>query len=117
MERGPSPLARGLPMPGGSVPAAQVREGTSSVIAEVEAISRSVLARSRRESGADTFLGVRVTRLALAADYAVSAARRGDFPVLRAELRHFETLTSAIWAVEDALYGSEPESVPEPAGL
>jgi hypothetical protein len=95
-------------VPSGPV-AAQVREATQRVIAEVEALSRAVLDGSPRETGADTFLSVRVTRLSLAADRAVAAATSGDLPALRAELRHFETLTTAIWMVEDAVYGSEPD--------
>ncbi len=87
--------------------AAQIRDATNTVIAEVEATSRTVLAAGGHEPGAETFLWVRVTRLAVAADQAVNAARRGDTSALNAHLRHFDALTSAIWTVQDAVYGQE----------
>jgi hypothetical protein len=87
--------------------AAEIRDATNAVIAEVEATSRAVLGASGHEPGAETFLWVRVTRLAMAADQAVNAARRGDMSALDAQLRHFDALTSAIWTVQDAVYGQE----------
>jgi hypothetical protein len=93
--------------PSGRV-AAEVRDITNTVIAEIEAMSRAVLDGCRRGTGAETFLWVRVARLVLAADRAVDAARGGNFAALRAELQHFDTLTSAIWTVENALYGCDP---------
>ena len=48
------------------------------------------------------FLSVRLSRLAAAAGDAIAAAWAGDFTQLRRHLRRFETLTSAIWAVQDA---------------
>jgi hypothetical protein len=97
--------------------AAQIREAANAVLAEVEAMSRTVLRNRGRGAGTDTFLWVRVTRLALAADRAVNAARSGDFAAARSELRHFETLTSAIATVQDAVYGRERESVRGTFGL
>jgi hypothetical protein len=44
---------------------------------------------------------VRLSRLAVAAGDAVAAAGAGDFTQLRRHLHRFETLTSAIWAVQD----------------
>ena len=88
--------------------AAEIRDATNAVIAEVEATSRAVLETGGHAPGAETFLWVRVTRLAMAADQAVNAARGGDMPALDAHLRHFDALTSAIWAVQDAVYGQEP---------
>jgi hypothetical protein len=88
--------------------AAEIRDATNAVIAEVEATSRAVLETSGQELGAETFLWVRVTRLAMAADQAVNAARSGDISALDAHLRHFDALTSAIWTVQDAVYGQEP---------
>ena len=88
--------------------AAEIRDATNPVIAEVEATSRAVLEAGGHAPGAQTFLWVRVTRLAMAADQAVNAARSGDTSALDAHLRHFDALTSAIWAVQDAVYGQEP---------
>jgi len=87
--------------------AIEVREATNAVIAYVEAASRVVLDVEQHEPGTETFLWVRVARLALAADEAFNAARSGDLPALRAHLRHFETLTSAIWTVRNAMYGPD----------
>lgn len=91
-----------------AVQAAQIRRATNAVIAEVEATSRAVLEAGGHAPGAETFLWVRVTRLAMAADQAVHAARNGDTSELDAHLRHFDALTSAIWTVQDAVYGQEP---------
>jgi hypothetical protein len=88
--------------------AAEIRDATNAVIAEVEATSRAVLEAGGHEPGAETFLWVRVTRLAMAADRAVNAARRGDLAALDAHLRHFDALTSAMWTVQDAVYGQAP---------
>jgi hypothetical protein len=88
--------------------AAEIRDATNAVIAEVEATSRAVLEVGGHAPGAETFLWVRVTRLATAADQAVNAARRGDLAALHAHLRHFDSLTSAMWTVQDAVYGQEP---------
>jgi hypothetical protein len=88
--------------------AAEIRRATNAVIAEVEAMSRAVLEASRQEPGGEAFLWVRVTRLAMAADDAVDAARHGDLAALDAHLRHFDALTRAIWTVRDAVYGREP---------
>src|SRR6201997_5237067 len=60
---------------------AQIRDATNAIIAEVEAMSRGVLLASERpEPQAETFLWVRVARLAAAADRAVDAARSRDVP-------------------------------------
>jgi len=88
---------------------AEIRDATNAIIAEAEAMSR-VAIRTAGEHGvqAETFLWVRITRLAAAADRAVGAARSRDISGLRAHLRHFDALTSAIWAVERAAYGKNP---------
>jgi len=83
--------------------AVDVRDATNAVIAEVEAMNHAVLGAGQHEPGAETFLWVRVARLAQAADHAVDAARTGDFPALRAHVRHFDTLTSAICTVQNAI--------------
>ena len=51
-------------------------------------------------------------RLAAAADDAAAAARAGGAAELRRHLRRFDTLTAAIWTVQDALSVTHP--VPGP---
>lgn len=93
----------------------EVRDATNAVIAEAEGLTRAVIqADGSRGPQAETFLWARVTRLATAADRAVSSARNRDVRALRAHLHHFDTLTSAIWTVQQASYG---HAVPDqPAG-
>lgn len=91
--------------------ATEVREATNAVITEAETAGRAALAAaagSRREPETGVFLWVRLTRLANAADEAVSAARSGDANALRRHLRRFDALASAIWAVQHAVYGQVP---------
>lgn len=86
--------------------AAAIRDVTNAILTEVEAMSRAVLEPGGAgQRGDDVFLWVRVSRLAMAADRAVSAARCGDAAALRDQLRHFDTLASALWTVEDAVSG------------
>ena len=86
--------------------ALEVRDATNAIIADTEAMSRAVLKAGGDGPGAETFLWVRVTRLALAADKAVQAADNGDVHELRTHLQHFSTLTSAIWTVQHAGVGA-----------
>jgi hypothetical protein len=91
--------------------AAEVVRATTAIVAEAEAAGREALvaaAGSRGESEAGTFLQVRLDRLAMTADEAITAARGGDDTGLRSQLRRFEALTSAIWAVQYAVYGPLP---------
>jgi hypothetical protein len=88
---------------------AEIRDATNAIIAEAEAMSRTAIRVAGVQAHqAETFLWVRVTRLAAVADRAVGAARSKDISRLRDHLRHFDTLTSAIWAVENAAYGEHP---------
>jgi hypothetical protein len=90
---------------------AEVRDATNAVIAEAEAAGRGALdatAGDRRQSETETFLWVRLARLARAADEAVDAAGAGDSPGLRRHLDRFSALTVAIWTVEEAVYVSAP---------
>jgi hypothetical protein len=88
--------------------AAEIRDATNAVIAEAEAMSSTALqGRQQREPQAETFLRVRITRLATVADRAVDVARSRDLPALRAHLDQFDTLTSALWAVQHATYGDQ----------
>lgn len=80
--------------------AAEMREATNVIVAEAEAMSHASFgAAGRPDPGTETFLWVRITRLAVAADKVVDAARNGDVPALRAHLQRLDTLISAIWAV------------------
>jgi len=91
---------------------AEVRDVTNAIIAEAEAMSRGAIrAAGVRDPQAETFVWVRITRLAAAADRAVGAARSRDIAGLRTYLRHFDSLTSAIWAVERATYGQHPVAI------
>jgi len=101
----------GEPLPRWAV--VEVAQATRAVLAEAEAASRAVLTAADGGShhrGDGTFLRVRLDRLAAAADQAIIAARAGDFGEMRRHLRRFDTLTSAIWTVEAAVYGSRAAS-------
>jgi hypothetical protein len=97
----------GTPLPRWVV--VEVAQATGTVLAEAEAAGRAVLTGAdvggdRR--GDETFLRVRLERLAAAADDAIAAARAGDSGEMRRHLYRFDALTSAIWTVQDAVYGS-----------
>ena len=84
--------------------AAEVGRATSAIIAEACAASQAALAdRSCRHPGAETFLRVRLNRLAKAAAEAVAAAQEDDAARLRHYLRRFEAVTDAIWTAERAV--------------
>jgi hypothetical protein len=98
-------------VPGGPV-AVEVREVTNAVIAEAEAAGRAALAAAAGAGGepeAETFLWVRLARLAAAADEAVDLARTSDVNGLRRHLQRFDDLARAMWTVQRALYGQVPQ--------
>ena len=88
--------------------AADVTRATKAILAEVETAVRTVTGGGPGgpddlgSPGIGILLSVRLSRLAGTADDAIAAAGAGDFTQLRCQLRRFETLTSAIWAVQDA---------------
>jgi hypothetical protein len=87
----------------------EVAQATATVLAEAEAAGLAALTAVGVSSGHPrdgTFLRVRLNRLAVAAEDAISAARAGNSGEMRRHLRRFDTLTSAIWTVQDSLYGS-----------
>ena len=94
----------------------QVAQATSAVLAEAEAAAQAAqAARAARTAATDrhhpryeTFLRVRLERLAAAADDAIAAARDGDSAAMRQHLNRFDALTSAIWAVEHAVFDPVP---------
>ena len=91
----------------------EVAQATAAVLAEAEAAGLAALTAVGVGSGhprGGTFLQVRLDRLAAAAEDAISAARAGDSGEMRRHLRRFNTLTSAIWTVQDSLYGSRQVS-------
>jgi hypothetical protein len=97
----------GVPLPRWVV--VEVAQATGMVLAEAEAAGRAALAAvglGGNHPGDETFLRVRLDRLAAAADRAIAAARAGDSGEMRAHLRRFGALTSAMWTVQDAVCGS-----------
>jgi len=94
----------GMPLPRWVV--VEVAQATGTVLAEAEAAGHTVLAAAGYHPGAGTFLRVRLDRLAAAADDAIAAARAGDYGEMRRHLHRFDSLTAAIWTVQDAVYGA-----------
>jgi hypothetical protein len=87
----------------------EVAQATGTVLAEAEAAGRAVLAAADvggGHPGDGTFLRVRLDRLSAAASEAITAARAGDSGEMRRHLHRFDVLTSAIWTVQAAVYGS-----------
>jgi hypothetical protein len=99
----------GTPLPRWVV--VEIAQATSTVLAEAEAAGRAALAAAGPgHPGGATFLRVRLDRLAAAASDAITAAHNADCGEMRRHLRRFEALTSAIWTVQEALYGSRQVS-------
>ncbi len=101
----------GTPLPRWVV--VEVAQATGAVLAEAEAAGRAALSEGGASTGHprdQTFLRVRLERLAVAANAAITAARAGDSAEMRVHLRRFESLTSAIWTVQDAVFGSRQVS-------
>jgi hypothetical protein len=86
--------------------AVEVAEAVGAILAEAEAAGRSVSATTLdSRGGAGLFLRVRLNRLEVAGDDAITAARAGNLAEMRRHLRRFDALTSAIWTVHQAMYG------------
>jgi hypothetical protein len=85
----------------------EIARATSAILAEAEAAGRAALTAGGGgdNRGGETFLRVRLDRLATAANDAIASARAGNSAELRRHLRRFDVLTSAIWTVHDAVYG------------
>lgn len=101
----------GTPLPRWVV--VEIAQATSTVLAEAEAAGRAALAAvgtGAGHPGDATFLRVRLDRLAAVASDAITAAHNADCGEMRRHLRRFEALTSAIWTVQDAVYGSRQVS-------
>lgn len=97
----------GTPLPRWVV--VEVAQATGTVLAEAEAVARAALGAAGVRSdhpGGETFLRVRLDRLAAAASDAITAARAGNYSTMRRHLRRFDALTSAMWTVQDAVCGS-----------
>lgn len=87
---------------------AEVTEAVGAILAEAEAAGRDVGAAAVDSHGrpeAGMFLRARLDRLATAAADAIAAAQAGNCAEMRRHLRRFDTLTSAIWTVQRAVYG------------
>jgi hypothetical protein len=80
---------------------ADVAAATAAILAEAETASREIGIAAGGGPGTGTFLDVRLSRLAVAAADVIAAAEAGDFAQLRRYLHRFETLTSAIWTVQN----------------
>jgi hypothetical protein len=105
----------GLPEPLQIV--AEIAEATGAILDGAEAAdhaARTAAQVNRASSMAGMFLRVRLNRLAAAAEDAIAAARTEDFARMRHHLRRFEALTSAMWTVQDAVYGPRPARRPGP---
>jgi len=98
----------------------QVTQITGMILTEAEAAGHAVaasMAEGPRAAAADRFLAARLARMAIAAQDAAAAAERGDAAALRRQLRRFDTLTSAMWAVLTALRPRPPVSRQRPHPL
>ncbi len=85
---------------------AEVIRATGAVLAEAEAAGSD--ARAAAGPAAETFLSVRLTRLATAANDVIAAAWAGDSAQLGRHLHRFDVLTSAIWTVQRSVCGPAP---------
>jgi hypothetical protein len=98
---------------------AEVRDATSVVIAEAAAaagrVSLAAAHDGRRGGDAETFLSVRLARLARSAEEAVGSARSGDVSGLRRHLGRFNALAAAIWTVQQAVHVAAPIAPSPPA--
>jgi hypothetical protein len=91
--------------------AAEARQATGAILAEVEAAIQAALpasGRAHRHPADRTFLRARLNRLAAAAEQVVTAAQDEDTAGLRRHLRRFEALTSASWVVQHAVCDPVP---------
>jgi len=88
-----------------AVAAAEVAEAAGAVVAQAEAAGRAVVSATAygQRTATGEFLTARLARLKTAADNAVSVARKGDGAALRASLRQFDSLTTALWTVHQAV--------------
>ena len=84
----------------------EIVQATEAILAEAQAAGGD--ARAAAGPGAATFLNVRLSRLAAAANDAIVAAGDGDSGQLRRHLHRFEVLTSAIWTVQQAVSAPVP---------
>ena len=97
----------GVPLPRWA--AAEVAQAAGAILAEAEVACHAALIVSSGQNPVDgTFLRVRLDRLAAVADDAIAAARAGNSAAMARHLRRFDALTSAIWTVQQAVYGSGP---------
>jgi hypothetical protein len=85
----------------------EVARATRAILAEAEAAAEDARATavSAGGPGAAILVRVRLNRLTAAADDAIAAAGAADSAQLRCHLQRFDALTTAIWTVQQALYG------------
>lgn len=91
------------PLPAGA--ATDVAVAVDAILVQVEAAGRVVMssAAGSQRTAIGEFLTARLVRLETAAGDAITAAYGGDATVLRARLRQFDTLTTALWTVQQAV--------------
>lgn len=99
----------------GGAPARQVAEeaglATAAVLAEVQAAGLATLAAVADDRRARALLETRLDRLRVAAGAVADAAQCEDAAGLRHQVRRFETLTSAMWTVQQAMPGRASQPV------
>jgi hypothetical protein len=85
----------------------EIALATRAVVAEAEAAGCvAVAGGSISHPGGRIFLQARLDRLAAAADETIAAARAGHSAEMRRHLLRFDALTTAIWTVQDAVFGA-----------
>ena len=84
---------------------ADVTKAAEAIMAEAEAAASEAFALGRGGPGAGIFLSVRLSRLAVAANDVIAAAKAGEPARLSRHLRRFEVLNSAIWTVQQGVSG------------
>ena len=86
----------------------EIAQATQAILAEAETAADDARAAavSAGGSGAAILVQVRLNRLTAAAADAIAAAGVADCAQLRCHLHRFVTLTTAIWTVQQALYGA-----------
>ncbi len=82
-----------------------ITAAAEAIVAEAEAAGSEAFASGGGGPGAGIFLSVRLSRLTVAANDVIAAARAGDPAQLRRRVHRLEVLTSAIWTVQRAVSG------------
>lgn len=84
----------------------EVAQAARAVLAEAEIAVRGVGDVSAGGPCAAVLVGVRLNRLAAAAEDVIASAGSGDRGQMRCHLHRFDALTAAFWTVRQAVYGT-----------